>query len=172
MRPRFVVCRKGRFVVAVGAVTVVSAVLAVSGARGDLGPGAVHGSVDLTGAVLDCSADTVTLSGTYRYTEAGFVNQVRDGTWFSHGSLSFNLAGVIGTGASGVSYRVVGATQIGYSFFFGSDSPGTDVEHSTQEWHLVPSGGGTPLSFKENFGFVVTPSGSTTLVDHGSSDCD
>ena len=154
-----------------GAIAAASAILAVSGAWADSGSGAVHGSVDLTGAVLECSTDTVTLSGTYAFTENGFVNQLGDGTWFSHGSLSFDLAGVAGVGASGLSYRVVGATHIGYAFSFGSVSPGVDVEHSTESWRLVPSNGGTPLSFHEHFVFVTTPSGSTTLVDHGPGDC-
>lgn len=145
--------------------------LAVSGARGDTAFAAVHGSGDLTGTVLICPTDTVTLSGAYRFTETGFVNQLGDGSWFSHGNLSFNLAGLGGTGASGVSYRVVGATNNGFAFFFGAASPGTDVEHTRVTWHLVPSDGGSPLSFTENLVFVVTPSGSTTVVDHGPSDC-
>jgi hypothetical protein len=147
-----------------------SSVLAVSGARGDAGSGAVHGSGDLTGVVLACSSDTVTLSGAYRFTEIGFVNRLADGTWFSHGSLNFDFRGLTGTGASGVTYQVLGGTHEGFAFTFGS-SPGMDVEHTTETWHLVPSGGGKPLSFKENFVFVVTPTGSTTLVDHGPGDC-
>ncbi|MGZ4408092.1 MAG: hypothetical protein ACXVY6_04760 [Gaiellaceae bacterium] len=111
------------------------------------------------------------MSGTYRYTETGSVNQLGNGTWFSHGSLSFDLEDVAGTGTGGVSYRVVGATHVGYSFFFGSASPGTDVEHSVETWHLVPLDGGQPLSFQENFVFVVTPNGRTALVDHGSGNC-
>lgn len=163
--------RRTRFAAAVGSIALVSIALAVSGANGAAGPVVVHGSDDLTGSVLDCSTDTVTLTGVYRYTESGFVNQLPDGSWFSHGSLSFTLKGVTGSGTSGTSYRVVGATHLGYGFIFGSASPGTDVEDSTETWTLVPDGGGTPLSFRENLVFVVTPSGSTTLVDHGPSDC-
>jgi hypothetical protein len=131
----------------------------------------VQGAGDLTGTVVVCSTDTVTLSGSYHYSEIGSVHQLANGTWFSHGSLSFNLSGVVGTGVRGTSYRVVGATHLGYSFFFGSASPGIDVGQSVETWHLVPSDGGAPLSFREHFGFVVTPSGSTTLLDHGPSDC-
>jgi hypothetical protein len=163
--------RRARLAAAAGSIAVASTVLAVSVAHGAPDPSVVKGSGDLTGSILDCSTDTVTLTGTYRYTETGFVNQLPDGRWFSHGTLSFNLKGVVGTGASGTSYRVMGATHLGYSFFFGSASPGIDVEHSTETWNLAPSGGGRPLTFRENFGFVVTPSGSTTLVDHGSGDC-
>jgi hypothetical protein len=163
--------RSVRLAATLGVLALTSTALAVSGARGGVGSGVVHGSGDLAGSVLDCSTDTITLAGVYRYSETGFVNQLPDGTWFSHGSLSFVLKDVVGTGASGMSYRVVGATHVGYAFSFGSASPGMDVEHSTETWHLVPSGGGVPLSFRENFVFVVTPSGSTTLVDHGPSDC-
>lgn len=163
--------RRARFAAAVGSIALASTALAVSGAWGDAGSGAVQGSSDLTGSVLECATDTVTLAGSYRYTETGFVNQIGNGTWFSHGSLSFNLRGVVGTGVSGMSYRVVGATHLGYGFFFGSASPGTSVENSTETWTLLPSDGGRPLSFRENFVFVVTPSGSTRLVDHGPGDC-
>lgn len=156
---------------AVGAVTLIFTALAASGARGASSPLVVHGSGNLTGSVLECSTDTVTLSGAYRFTETGFLNQLPNGTWFSHGSLSFALEGVTGVGASGTSYRVVGATHLGYGFVFGPASSGRDVEDSTETWTLVPNGGGRPLSFREHFVFVVTPSGSTTLVDHGSSDC-
>jgi hypothetical protein len=163
--------RRVRFLAAFGALIVVSAVLAVSGARGAAGSTTVQGSNDLTGTVLVCSTDTVTLSGTDRFTENGFVKQLGDGTFLSHGSLSFDLSGVEGSGASGGSYQVVGATHDGFAFTFGSLSPGIDVEHTTETWQLVPIGGGRPLSFRENFVFVVTPSGSTILVDHGPSDC-
>ena len=160
-----------RFAIAIGSIAIVFAFLAVSGAHGAAGPVVARGSGDLTGSVLDCTTDTVTLSGSYRYTETGFVNQLADGTWFSHGNLSFALRGVVGIGTSGTSYQVVGATHLDYGFFFGPASPGTDVDDSTQTWTLVPVNGGTPLSFRENFVFVVTPTGSTTLVDHGASDC-
>jgi hypothetical protein len=140
-------------------------------ARGDTGPRTTHGAGDLSGIVLYCSTDTVTLSGTFLYTQNGFVDQLPDGSWLSHGTLSFHLEGVTGTGTSGTSYRVVGASQIGYGFAFGSSSLGRDVEHSTETWQLVPIGGGKPLTFHENFVFVVTPSDSTMLVDHGPSDC-
>jgi hypothetical protein len=159
------------FAAAVGVATAASAVLAVSGARGDAGSGAVQGSGDLTGVVLDCSTDTVTLSGSYRFTENGFVNQLGEDLWFSRGTLVFNLAGLRATGTSGLSYRIVGASTMNFAFFFGAAAPGTDVEHSNVSWHLVPIAGGKPLSFRENFVFVVTPSGSTTVVDHGPSDC-
>ena len=168
---RFLGRRRARLAVAAGLIALASAILAVSVAHGDVGTVVVKGSGDLTGSVLDCSTDTVTLTGTYRYVEAGFVKQLPDGSWFSHGSLSFNLKGVVGTGASGMSYQVVGGTHLGYAFSFGAASPGTDVEHSTETWTLLPSGGGRPLSFRQHFVFVATRSGSTTLVDHGSSDC-
>jgi hypothetical protein len=147
-------------------------VLAASAARGDPGPTTVRGSSDLSGTVLQCSTDTVTLSGAAHFTENAFVTQFADGTFFSHGSLSFDLAGVEGTGAGGASYQVAGVTHDGFAFTFGSASPGLDVEHTTETWHLLPSAGGKPLSFKENFVFVVTPSGMLNLVEHGPSDCD
>jgi hypothetical protein len=163
--------RLGFRVGAVLAATVgVCAALGVSRATADSGS-VVRGSGDLTGVVLACSTDSVTLSGSYRYTESGSVRQVGNGTWFSHGTLAFNLDGVRGTGTSGVSYRVVGASSVTYAFFFGGTYGGGDVEHSTQTWHLVPSDGGAPLTFQEDFSFIVTPGGSTTLVDHGSGDC-
>lgn len=156
---------------AIAAIAAASVVVVVAGAEAGGGPYVTHGSGDLTGLTLNCPTDTVALTGGYQYTENGFVKQVGNDTWFSHGTLSFHLDGVTGLGTSGVSYRLVGATSVAYSFFFGSASPGTDVEHSTQAWLLVPSDGGTPLSFRENFVFVVTPSGATTLVDRGPSDC-
>lgn len=162
---------RARFAAAVGSIALASTVLAVSAAQGDAGSGAVHGTGDLTGSVLECSTDTVNLAGSYRYTESGFVNEIGNGTWFSHGSLSFELSDVVGTGLSGTSYRLVGASHLGYGFFFGSVSPGTSVENSTETWSLVPSDGGPPLSFREHFVFVVTPSGSTVIVDHGPGDC-
>lgn len=168
---RVVARRRFRFIAAVVTLTAASAALAVAGARGDGSFRAIHGSGDLTGVILVCSTDTVTLSGSYRFTETGFVKQLSDGTFFSRGSLAFDLSGMRGTGASGVAYRVVGATNEGFAFTFGPSAPGTDVEHTTVMWHLVPIGGGTPLSFAEIFAFVVTPSGSTTLVDHGSGSC-
>jgi hypothetical protein len=151
----------------------VSAALAVAGARaaGESGASETRGAADLTGVVLYCSTDTVTLSGAYHYTENGLVNQLGNNTFFSRGKLSFDLAGVSGTGASGTSYRVTGATSLSYAFFFGGSYGGGDVEHSTETWHLVPSNGGAPLSFHETFVLVSAPNGSTILVDGGSGDC-
>jgi hypothetical protein len=161
-----------RFFLTIGAMTALSAVFAVAGASANAGPSVVHGSGDLSGVVLECSTDTVVLSGSYRYTESGFVNQLGNGTWFSRGTLSFDLAGVLGTGASGVSYRLVGATSVGYAFFFGATSSGIDVEHWTQTWLLLPQSGGPPLSFRETFVLVVMPNGSSTVVVHAPTDCD
>lgn len=163
--------RSARIIAALACSVLISTALAVSGARGAAGSGALHGSGDLSGVVLDCSTDTITLTGAYDYTEVGFVNQLGNGVYFSHGSISFNLAPLSGTGRTGASYRVVGATNLDYAFTFGSAAPGTDVEHTRETWQLVPSGGGAPLSFRENFVFVISASGSTTLVDHGPSDC-
>ena len=148
----------------------VSAALAVSGARA-AGAEVVRGSGDLSGVVLDCSTDSITLSGSYRYTESSSVHQTGNGTWSSRGTFSFELAGVSGTGTSGVSYRVVGATNIDFAFFFGGAYGGGDVEHSTETWRLVPSDGGMPLSFQETFVLVAAPNGRTTVVDQGSGDC-
>ena len=148
----------------------VSAALAVAGARA-ADSSVVRGSGDLSGVVLGCSTDTVTLSGSYQYTENSSVHQTGNGTWSSRGTFSFELAGVSGTGTSGVSYRVVGATSIGFGFFFGGAYGGGDVEHSTETWRLVPSDGGTPLSFQETFVLVAAPNGRTTVVDQGSGDC-
>lgn len=160
-----------RFAAALASVTLAACSLGVPAALSGASSPAVRGTGDLTGAVLDCSTDTVTLSGSYHYSEIGSVHQLANGTWFSQGSLSFNLNGVVGTGSSGTSYRVVGATHLGYAFFFGSASPGIDVEQTVETWHLVPSDGGVPLSFREHFAFVVTPSGSTIVADQGPSDC-
>jgi hypothetical protein len=155
------------------AAAAVSAALAVAGARaaGDSGASETRGAGDLTGVVLDCSTDTVTLSGAYHYTENGLVKRLGNNTFFSRGELSFNLTGVSGTGTSGTSYRITGATSLGYAFFFGGSYGGGDVEHSTETWHLVPSNGGAPLSFHDTFVLVSAPNGSTSLVDHGSGDC-
>jgi hypothetical protein len=149
----------------------VSVAVAVAGAQAAAGSSVVRGTGDLTGATLDCGPEMVALSGSYQYTESSTLKQVGTGTWFSHGALSFNLNGVRGTGTSGASYRVVGATNIDYAFFFGGTYPGGDVEHSTETWRLVPSNGGAPLSFQQTFVLVAAPNGTTTLVDHGSGDC-
>lgn len=155
------------------AVAALAAALAVAGARAAGGSGAseTRGSGDLTGVVLNCSTDTVTLSGAYHYTETALVSQLGNNTFFSRGTFAFHLAGVTGTGTSGSSYRLTGATILNYAFFFGGSYGGGDVEHTTQTWHLVPSNGGAPLSFHETFVLVSAPDGSTTLVDHGSGDC-
>jgi hypothetical protein len=153
------------------AAAAVFAALAVVSAHASAGSSVVRGSGDLTGLVLNCNTDTVTLSGSYRYTENASVRQSGNGTWFSRGTFAFDLEGVSGTGTSGLSYRVVGATSIDFAFFFGGTYGGGDVEHSTETWHLVPSDGGTPLSFQQTFVLVSTPAGTTTLVDQGSGDC-
>jgi hypothetical protein len=154
------------------AVAAAVAVLMPSTALADSGVTIVKGSSDITGAVLTCPTENVVFSGTYTYTEIGFVNQIGDAAWSSHGTFISSFNGVTAVGqTSGTEYRVVGVTASGYNFTFGTADT-ADTSRWVQTWMLVPVGGGMPLSFHEMFVVIFGPDdGSILFLHQGPRDC-
>jgi hypothetical protein len=129
------------------------------------------GTIDFTGDVLTCPLEKVVFSGAGSYLESSTLQELSTG-FHTTATFLFNLRDVTATGeATGTEYRVVGVTSSGYSFSFGGLATGS-VSRFVQTWLLLPSGGGTPLSFHEVLSLTYSAQGQlVALVAQGPTDC-
>lgn len=130
------------------------------------------GTVDYGGDVLTCPLESVLFSGSGSYVESSTFKEQPNGDRTTAHFL-FNLRGVTATGVtSGTQYRVAGVTSTGFSFSFAG-APGADVNHFVQTWHLLPSGGGPPLSFHQVLNLTFNANGQlVAFVAQGPAECD
>lgn len=125
-------------------------------------------TTDLTGTVLTCPREPVVLSGT----ETVLATDTLASAGHRTIRFVFNLSGVTAVGqSSGSTFRVAGVTVSGSTFELG---PVASASTSTfvRTWMLVPTSGGTPLSFHEVLTVIFSADGSlAAIASHGSPDC-
>lgn len=128
-----------------------------------------HTTSDFTGAVLTCPTEQVVFSGTATTVSTSVITPSlrRSDTFVT------NLSGLTAVGqTTGTVYRVTGVTHASFSDAIGGETKAT-TSTFVQTWLLVPTGGGTTLSFQEILTATFDPEDELVkLIFHQAGECD